>query len=57
MNIIDNLSSKTHKEVIKDFIKQSDEIFIASPFLSMNVNTFLDELGIKKLKRITLVTI
>ena len=56
MRIINNQYEKSHNETIKGFFEQSEEIYIASPFLMTDFNKFFNSLKLDNLKEITLVT-
>ena len=56
MRIISNLNEESHNEIIKKFFEQSEEIYIASPFLMPDFNEFFNSLKLDNLKKITLIT-
>lgn len=55
--LIDNLGKNNHKMRLISLIQQSDELLFASPFLTSDINRFLDELNLTSIKRLTLLTI
>jgi len=57
MELIDNLSDdKNHKEIILNMIKESDELFITSPYLMRDFNVLFNNETLERIKRINLIT-
>ncbi|MBR9832854.1 NgoFVII family restriction endonuclease [bacterium] len=57
MEIIDNLSEDhNHKKYILDMIRESDEMFITSPYLMRDFNVLFNNEVLNKIKKIYLIT-